>query len=280
MTALIGSLLAAAIALGVLLVIQGLTPAPEKEKTKRPKHQTNIAAPKLAISLVIGLLAWLITSYFALLFVVPAIIFIGPALIPRSTAKETIQRLEAMQEWARSLSGLLGAGAGLEQAIIASNKSAPAPIKKEVNLLTARLNAGINVNKALEMLGDDLNDETGDLLAGSLIISSRRRGSGLATVLDECANTIAEDVAVKRQIEAEREKPRSNARWIAIIQIIVLASMFIFTPEYVAPYKTPVGQAVLLLFSSIFIMALYLMNKMTKPKQGIRLLKSNKEGSK
>ncbi|MGQ4519113.1 type II secretion system F family protein [Dermabacteraceae bacterium CCM 9520] len=276
MTPFIGSLIAAAFAAGIFLTIQGLTPAPVKEKSKKPHPKPNGLIPKLSLSLLLGALAWLLTGYFALLLVVPALAFIGPELIPKSNAKKTIQQLEATQEWAHSLSGLLGAGASLEQAIISSNKSAPAPIKKEVGLLAARLNAGIHINKALEMFSDDLNNETGDLLAGALIISSRRRGSGLIAVLDECANTIAEDVAIKRQIEADREKPRANARWITIIQITVLAAMFLFAPEYSAPYKTPIGQITLIALSATFIMALYLMNKMTKPKPGIRLLKTGK----
>ena len=64
-----------------------------------------------------------------------------PALLSAPPAATQIARLEAMEEWTRSLSGVLTVGIGLEQALVATLRSTPAPINAEVTRLVARLRA-------------------------------------------------------------------------------------------------------------------------------------------
>lgn len=274
MIPLTASLIALTIGAGIWVLITGAQPAPARparsSRTLTRSQRRQILT--FAVATVLGAVAWLLSGYFVALLALPAIAWIAPHLLPRSAGVPTITRLNAMEEWTRSLTGVLGAGAGIEQAIIASRASAPAALSSEVGMLAARLQAGIPIERALESFGDDLDDPTGDLLTGSLILGARRRGTGLARLLDGTAETISEDVAARRLIEADRSKPRSNARTIAIIAIVVIAGEFIFNPSYVEPYRSPIGQLLLVVLIAIFLTSLWWMNAATREPKGQRIL--------
>src|SRR3954471_21574850 len=94
------------------------------------------------------------------------------------------------------------------------------------------------------MFADDLDDATGDLVAANLILGARRRGAGLASVLESLAESVAADVRARREIEADRAKPCATARWVTIITLSVLGFLAL-SGDYVAPFGTPLGQLLL-----------------------------------
>ena len=110
---------------------------------------------------------------------------------------------------------------------------------------------------------DDLDDGTGDLVAGTLILGAQRRGPGLAAVLEDLAATVAEEVRIRRGIEADRAKPRTTARWVTVLTLGVLGVLAL-DREYIAPYKTPIGQLALLLFLSLYTGCLLWLRGMTR----------------
>lgn len=265
----------------VWLLIAGLRPvaaSPSRRRTQLTRSQRK-QLQLLAIGFGVGLLLWILTGYIAAVVAAPVLALLAPQLIPRSTEKTTIARLTAMEEWTRSLVGLLGASASIEQAIIASRSSAPEALKEEIAMLAARLQSGIPIEQALTQFGDDLDDTTGDLLTGSLILGTRRRGSGLARLLEGTAETIADDVAARRQIEADRAKPRANARFITVIAVAVIAIEFLFNPTYVEPFRTALGQIILIALAALFLAALWWMNIVARDPKGQRLLRPTGDAS-
>lgn len=213
--------------------------------------------------LVAGLLIWLITGWVIGVLVLPVIAVLLPTLLVTSDGSASIARLEAMEEWSRSLAGVLTVGVGLEQAMIATLKSTPDPIRPEVATLVARLRARWDTEAALRAFADDLDDLTGDQIASSLMLGARRRGAGLASVLEGMAQTVSDDVRIRRTVEADRAKPRSTARWITLITLVVLAVLALNT-AYVAPYGSPLGQAILLLLLSAYLGCLVWMRNIAK----------------
>lgn len=270
MTPLIPALSGALVVAGVVGVVVGLQrvaprpPAPARHAPWAVRHLTGMSRRtqiSLLIGFVVGAAVALITGWIVALLLIPAAAAGLPTLVsaPPSTAR--IDKLEALEEWTRGLAGVLTAGVGLEQALTATLRSTPSAIRPEVRTLVARLRARMSTEKALRLFADELSDPTGDLVAVNLILGARRRGQGLASVLETLSESVASDVRARRAIEADRAKPRTTARWVTIITLGVLA-LLALTGDYVAPYGSPLGQLILGSLLSAYFALLVWMRRM------------------
>lgn len=275
-----GALLAAAAGMlltgGAVLLVMGLRRSPAgparppgriAARWGRAPRRTRLL---LAAGLAGGFAGFLLTGWVVAIPVGPLAALGLPVLLaPASTAG--IDKLDALAEWTRSLSGVLGAGAGLEQALIATQRSAPAAIKDPVDRLVARLRARWPAAEALRGFADDIADPTGDLVATALILASKRRGPGLGAVLDGLAASVADEVRIRRQIEADRAKPRGPARWITLISLAVLA-LLALNGTYMAPYGSALGQVVLAVLLGAYAAALLWLRRVAVGRPAPRFL--------
>lgn len=264
MNVLVPALAGALIVGGAIALVVGLTPAEVVQRPPRKRHLKPLPRQTqwlLATGAITGLIAVMVTGWAMALLLVP-IAFVGlPALLSSGPAQTRIGRLEAMEEWTRSLAGVLTVGVGLEQALVATMRSAPAAIAPEVTRLVARLRARWSTEQALRAFADELDDSTGDLVASNLILGARRRGAGLASVLDGLAESVAADVRARRQVEADRAKPRATARWVTIISASVLVVLAV-SGTYVEPYRSPFGQVILVGLLAAYVSLLVWMKRM------------------
>ena len=152
-------------------------------------------------------------------------------------------------------------GAGIESAIISSAASAPAAVRDDVNLLAARINARWSTVRAVRQFADDFDDATADLVAATLVLGAQRRGDGLAAVLEDLAASVAEEVRIRRAIEADRAKPRTTARIVTGISLAGIA--FCFVSGYFEPFLAGIGQLILLVLLGLFIGCLVWMRSIT-----------------
>ena len=267
MTALVPAIGGALVVVGIIGVIVGVIPQPDRPAA--PRRQSPLSRLRLSrrsrlllgAGVIAGAIVAIVTGWLLAVVIAPLAAVGLPLLLSASDAQDRIARLEAMEEWIRSLSGVLTAGVGLEQALIATLRSAPTEIRPEVGRLVARLRARWSTETALRALADDLDDSTGDLIAANLILGARRRGSGLAAVLESLAESVAADVRARRQIEADRAKPRTTARWVTLITVGVLVVLGL-TGDYVAPYRSGLGQLVLALMLAAYGGVLVWMRRM------------------
>lgn len=277
MNALIPALAGALVVAGVLGAVVGLRPQPARPAA--PQRSGTVAFPRvarlgglsrrtrllLAAGAAVGVLVAIWTGWVTAILAVPAAAAGLPVLLSAPPSASKVNRLQAMEEWTRSLAGILTAGVGLEQALISTLRSTPEAIRPEVTLLASRLRARWVTEDALRAFADELDDATGDLIAGNLILAARRRGAGVASVLEALAESVAADVAARREIEADRAKPRSTARWVTIITIAVLGFLAL-TGDYIAPYGSPIGQLLLLLLLGLYVATLLWMRTMATGK--------------
>lgn len=279
MTAVLAALAGACTVAGLLIAI-----APAREvagvpvrRDALPRRLTLLgrgAVPRWHLLLAggAGLSAWAVTSWPVAALIAAAAVLGLPALLGTArTAAAAIKRLEGLEEWARRIADILVAGAGLEQALIVSLRTCPPAIEPVVSALVARLQARWPLERALRAMADDVADPAGDLLVAALILSSRRRGAGLAKVLTSVADSIAEEVAARRRIEAERAKPRTTARAVTLITVVI-AAVGSTNRLYLEPYGQPIGQLVLLLLALAFAACLLWMRRMTQADSSIRIL--------
>src|SRR3954452_7304665 len=273
---------------GLLLAVAGLRKVPDEGRPagdararprllgallgeELPEPQRRVRRLLLAIAFAAGVLIWLTFGLALAVLLCPLLVVGVPALLRNATAATDVARLTAIEQWTRGMSGVLTVGSGIEHAIAASLGSAAPAIAPAVAILAARLNARWPTDAALRAFADDLDDATGDLVAATLILGAHRRGPGLAAVLDDLAATVAEEVRIRRGIEADRAKPRTTARWVTILTLLVLAVLAL-NSTYIAPYRTPLGQVALAVFLAMYVGCLVWLRAMTRGKPTPRFL--------
>lgn len=266
--ALIAGTLVVLLAAGIYLVWKGFQPrdlTKPRRRTLNDRVTINPRTRNLAIiGAALGILTWIITGYAVTVVLVPLLFIIGPTLFSNSAANTEIERLTAMEEWMRNLSGIMAVGAGLEQAILATGKSVPRALDTEINALLSRLRHGVPIRECLDKFATDLDDSTGDMLVGMLKLASKIRGSGLPAFLNNAAASVADDVRGRRAAETARSGPRTEARWVSILAVGFLTALF-FLSNFMEPYKTPTGQIVLVILLGTFIGCLLWMRLITRP---------------
>lgn len=271
MSALIPALAGALAVAGIITIYLGLRPRPPAPPPTGPARtpalagalaRTTPATRALAVAgVTAGALVAITTGWLVAALIIPAAALGLPVLLSAPPSATRIDKLEALEEWTRSLSAVLTVGVGLEQALIATLRSTPPAIRTEVSALAARLRSRTPTAVALRAFADDLDDATGDLVAANLLLGVSRRGSGLASVLDALSESVATDVRARRAVEADRAKPRTTARAVSAITLLALALLGL-SGSYVAPYSTPIGQVVLIMLLAAFAGALIWMRRM------------------
>jgi Flp pilus assembly protein TadB len=200
-----------------------------------------------------------------------AVIGVPWLLAQFSAGNAAVERLEALQEWVRRTSDVLAAGGGLEQTLIRSARTAPEPIQREVATMAARLQARWPTSRALLAFADDMDDAAGDLVVAALLLGAELRGPGLARVLTELAHSLTEEVTMRRKVEADRAKPRANARWLLLITVAA-SGLAALNGDYLAPYGTGLGQLVLAVIAALIVGCLLWMRRLTAAAPSVRFL--------
>lgn len=262
-TVLLGALAGAGLVAGVVLIVMALTdrrpamPGPSSAPAairrlratwQSPAHgarNRTLRRVRYGLAPTVGLVVWLVSGWPVAGLITAAVILAVPTLFGTTReARHALDRLEALESWTRRLADLRSAGGGLEQALAASLKTCPEPIRPDLAALVARLRAGWHAETALRQFADDLAEPAGDLVVAVLLLEAERRGTGVARVLGDLADTVAEEVAMRRKVEADRAKPRTSARVVTAITFLAVAVGAV-NHAYIQPYGTPLGQLVL-----------------------------------
>lgn len=276
---LIAALSGALIVSGILCLIYGIQrhperpPRPARSRTRKPWVKEQVP---LILAGGVGLLTALLTGWFVAILVVPAATwFVRRAWLQRSN--RTTERLEALGEFARAVAGILTAGRGLEQAILQGSRSAPHHLGPEITKLAARLRANWPTDRALRAFADDVDDATGDLFVATLMLGAQRRGPGIASAMVGLADSIDAEVRARRAVEAEEQKPRTAARMITAISLVLIGGLFI-SGTYVAPYQSALGQALLTVYAGLYLVVLWWMGRISRSRPLPRFMGSAAAG--
>ncbi|MEV6922966.1 type II secretion system F family protein [Dactylosporangium sp. NPDC051485] len=208
-------------------------------------RQRNSRQLLLGLALGATVAVWVYTGWPVGGLTAGAAVLVTPLLFTvGAREREVIEALEALEVWTRRLKNLVLTGHGLISGIINSARTAPAPIAAQVADLAADLQAGADPEVALQRFADRLDDVRADEVITSLMLHISDRGQRLSDVLESVASTAAAEVAMRRDIAADRAEPRFVARFMTTLTFLVLAVLFL-SAAYARPYGMLVGQLVL-----------------------------------
>jgi Flp pilus assembly protein TadB len=220
---------------------------------------------------VLGLLRWPVAALAA-----AAGAYVLPRLLSGREPQLRITRLDALEQWARRLAEVLGASRGLEQTLIDSVRVTPDPVRAEVGVLADRLANRGNPEQALRAFAADLDDPVGDLISAALILAARRRGPGARAALAALADAVAQEVHLRREVEAERASLRTTLL-VIVISVVGLSVLFMTSRTLAAPFGTPMGQLVMAAVASLYGLGLWWMHRLTLLTTGARFLSKSRE---
>jgi Flp pilus assembly protein TadB len=253
LAALAGAAIAAGLVLGVREFIGSRAAAPGIPPPRRPfaelrssSNGRRLLLAAAACLLVLALTRWPVGGLAAVL----AVLFL-PRVLSTAAQRRRTAKLEALEQWTRRLGDMLAASRGLEEALEASARSAPAAIAEPVAALAIRLAARTGTEAALRAFAADIADPAGDRIAAALVIATGRRGGAVRDVLSALAAMIARDVAARREIDAERAQHQTTLRWI----VVFVAGFTVFAVanrSYSAPYGTLPGEVVLAVVTALY----------------------------
>jgi Flp pilus assembly protein TadB len=238
-------------------------------RTRREKQMHQLL---LLAAIAIGALTWILTRW-PIGGIIVAIAIPGlPWLFSASTAeKKAIARLGALEAWTRRISDYVRNGIGLQAAIVATARTAPPLLEHEVKTLAARLQAGVDPSVALQAFADDLDDHSADQVVAPLIMQLADAGDGLYHALSDIAQSLSEEISTRSIADSERATARYTVRFLTGATIVVIVFGAINT-TYSAPYRTIVGQLILVGLTGGYIALMLWIRALSLPEKLPRLL--------
>lgn len=252
---LLAAVCGAGVGLGLLLIAVGwrgrlIDPdAPPPVPTLRDPRRTR----QLLLAATAGLVVLVVTRWIAAAIGIAVLVGCYDTVFGGTRrARAATARLDGLAGWTESLRDLVATGIALPEALPASVTSAAPALQPALGRLADRIHSREPLEPALRALGDDLDDGGADLVVAALLLNTRAQGRALEAVLTALAVSLRGELRVRRTIDAER---RSTRRAVQIVVTVTLATAFglaLGNPAYVAPYRTPTGQLMLVVVVAVF----------------------------
>lgn len=280
MTQLVAAVAAFCLVAGLLLVVDGARRvergAPLARRGSSLASRWDRLGPRRRVlvlgALAAGLVAFVLTGWVVALIAVPALVIGAPALLA-DPGNRDIEILQALDRWVRLLGATLPTGKSVTDAMRSTSGQAPPLIADRVRLMVARMDDRWSQPDALMALADDLDCPEADAVIAALILSSQRGGTGAAATLAELSASIQNRLRALREIEAERAKPRVVVRQVTLISLVCFVAGLVLSPQFFQPYRSGVGQMVLVGLLASYVLALAALQRMTLPRRRERVLR-------
>ncbi|HMH90263.1 MAG TPA: type II secretion system F family protein [Streptosporangiaceae bacterium] len=250
---LLAALAGLAVTGGIVLLGRGLLgrgPDPGTPPRRGQPRLTRSGRRRAVLAAAAALLVYLLTRWPVGGLAAAAAVLFLPKLGGGGQRQRT-EMLEGLEQWIRRLADMVTASRGLEDALGASARSAPAAVAEPVERLAGRLASRSGTEPSLRAFAAEIDDPAGDRIAAALIIATGRRGGGARDVLVALAVLLARDVAARREIEAERAQHRTTVRWIGMF-VGGFTVFSVLNHSYSAPFGTVAGQIVLALVALLY----------------------------
>lgn len=240
--------------------------------TRRPQGSRGRRRDMILLSsVIIACAISMLTGWLILIVILPLLTLGVPYLLILPKPRD-IELLEALDRWVRSLAATLGTGKSITDAMRISRRTAPPLLADEINLLVTRLNNRWETRDALMRFADAVDSPDADAVVAALILASSRGANGASVTLQALADSIQAQLKGRRVVEVERSKPYVVVRQVTVISLSTLVLVFILSPDFFAPYRTPLGQTLLSVLLIIYVASLLLMRRKAQHPDRPRIL--------
>lgn len=255
--------IALAVGAGALLVFEGLT-APWVPPGSR-------LTSTLVLSVASGTIAFALTGW----PVAAATGAIGGAVLPAALTRRRLERdrielTEAIAAAAGGLRDAVRSGLGVPDALADLAVWGPPRLRSALVKFAARARR-IGVAGAATEFAHALGVAEADMLAATLRFNERVGGAHLSDVLDVLAEELAAEATTLRELRAHQAHQRVSALVAALAPVVVLVALRHSSPDYLAPYRTALGQVVLGIAAVLIATGYAAMARLSRPPEAVRV---------
>ncbi|GIJ74064.1 type II secretion system protein [Virgisporangium ochraceum] len=276
-------LLGAGFGLGIAIIVAGLRRDSRPLWTGRGGRwlaaMRGLGPIRVAAGLVSAAVVWVATGWLVGGVLTCLAEWALPGLIigAEQARQNRLRRVEGIATWVESLVATLGGAAGLEQAIITTAPTAPAPIRPQVTAMADALRVGARLPEVLRGFSSEVGDPFADTVAASLLLASTQGAGRLADPLTLLASAAREEVAAQRRVERGRAKAATDARLIIATTLAMAVGLVVFNRGYLRPYDTVTGQIVLAVVGVLFAIGFRWLSRLARPQELPRVLEVSVE---
>jgi tight adherence protein B len=119
---------------------------------------------------------------------------------------------------------------------------------------------------------DAVDSPDADGVIAALILAANRGANGASVTLAALADSLQAQLRGRREIQIERSKPYVVVRQITAITLVTLTAVFLISPDFFAPYRTPLGQLLLAFLLMLYLGSLLLMRRKAQQRPRPRIL--------
>ena len=228
----------------------------------------NGVAKKMLIGIAVGAVVYLVTSWVAAAFLAAGAIIVFWGKL-KSQGNSLADKSDAIASWIEMLYTTIAAGGGFEKAIAASARSAPTLIRREVEMLAARVEV-VPLPEALAAFAREVAHPACDKVATALTLASARGAQNLVELLRSQAASVRQEGQLLRSQQAGRAKFLTSARIVLGATLTVSLGIYLLDDGYLDPYSSPFGQAMLCVVGAGFMGGYGLLIRMGKAKPPAR----------
>jgi Flp pilus assembly protein TadB len=261
---------------GLFLLVAALRGLPPKAKSQGPSALERLVKDVFSIrggvALIVGILVLLITRWVVAGIGMALLTFSWRSLSGAASERKAIARLEGLATWTESLRDTIAGAVGLEQAIPASTRVADASIREPLTRLVDRLHTRVPMHVALRRFAEDLDDPSADMIIAALIINSRLRGPGLRDLLGALADSVREELDMRRKVNASRRSTRRSVQIVIAVSVLMAVGLAVLDHRFLQPYDSVFGQFVLAVIVGIYALGIVWLRKLARFDMPQRLL--------
>ena len=268
MSPLIGALLGLVFATGVITALVGLRPQPVPvspvtgSAVRRSASGSRTAADTeelvaaragldavqlrlIGAAVTAGVVLVAVTGWLALGIIVGGAVWVVPHTIrTRADVAKDRERLRALAGWIEVIRDLFGAGSGIEDALVTSQRHVSPPISADVSelIIGTKLHGS---RRALVRFGERFANPIADQVVWALLIATERSSASVSDVLSQAAGRAREQVAMQERLDAKRASRYMVVNAMVIMTVLLGAALVAINPAYRTYYASDVGQVVL-----------------------------------
>jgi Flp pilus assembly protein TadB len=261
---------------GVFLLVIAIRGLPPRAAPRGPSRLEgvikDVVSVRGGVAIIVGILVLLLTRWVVAGVGMALLAFSWRSLSGAASERRSMARLEGLATWTESLRDTIAGAVGLEQAIPSSIRVADGSIREPLMRLVDRLHTRMPMHTALRRFAEDLDDPSADMIIAALIINSRLRGPGLRDLLGALADSVREEMDMRRKVNATRRATRRSVQIVIGVSVAMALILAVLDRGFLAPYDSVFGQFVLAIIVALYGVGIVWLRRLARFDQPQRLL--------